>query len=438
MEEPVKKVLGMAAIPAETVEKIRKSVKNIADFKKEIEKNSEQDTTILTNIILSGAVILEASDIHIEPHEKQSRLRIRIDGVLRDIAFLGQGIYHNLLFRLKLLSKIKLNITHKPQDGRFTIAMGELPIEIRTSILPAEYGESIVMRILNPKSLMKLDVLGLRKDLYEIFQKEIAKPNGMIIVTGPTGAGKTTTLYAFLMEIQNPEIEIITIEDPIEYHINGVLQTQVDPEKGYSFAEGLKSIVRQDPDVILIGEIRDAETAKISLQSALTGHLVLSTMHTNDAAGAIPRLIDLGAQSSSIAPAVKMIVSERLIRKVCKKCSVLEKPTAKEIAEIKEGLQNLPKNMDIPKKLAGIKIPRDNKDGCEDCNHTGYKGRKGLFETFLVDNEMERLILTNPAVSVIKDKLKKKGMITMYQSGLIEVVAGETTLEEVRRVVEIE
>jgi len=362
---------------------------------------------------------------------------VRIDGILKDVIFFDHETYRRLLSRLKLLSKLKLNISDKPQDGRFTITLENSLIEVRTSSLPAEYGESIVMRILNPKSLIDLDDLGLRADLLKIFQKEITKPNGMIIVTGPTGSGKTTTLYAFLKKIQNPEIKIITIEDPIEYHLKGVSQTQVSPERGYSFADGLKSIVRQDPDVILVGEIRDAETAKIALQAALTGHLVLSTIHTNDAAGAIPRLTDLGANASSIAPALKMAVAQRLVRKVCEKCSTSEKPTAEELSEIKKGLKNLPSKIKLP-DLSNVKIAKIKKGGCQACNFTGYKGRQGLFEAFLVDSDMEKFILTKPAVSSVREKAIKKGMITMWQSGLIDIVKGVTTLEEVKRVVEEE
>ena len=368
-----------------------------------------------------------------ERKEDKARLRIRIDGILQDAVFFSQDLYHNLLSRIKLLSKIKLNITDKPQDGRFTIIIDDLRIEIRTSTLPAEYGESIAIRILNPKSLIQIDDLGLRQDLYDIFLKEIKKPNGMIIVTGPTGAGKTTTLYAFLMKIQSPEIKIITIEDPIEYHIQGVSQTQVAPEKGYSFSEGLRSIVRQDPDVILVGEIRDLETAKISLQAALTGHLVLSTLHTNDAAGTIPRLIDLGAEASSVAPAVKMVVAQRLARKVCQECVELSKSSPEELHEIKSVLKGLEGKFGLPKKLDNVKLPKAK--GCKACGNDGYKGRKGIFEVFLVDADVEKFILTNPAVSAIKDMLVKKGMITMYQAGLIEVVLGETTLEEIKKVI---
>ncbi len=435
--EETKKLLGSVTISSKVIEEVKGSVKNIGDFKKKIEEYTTQNVTELLDVILFGAIILDGSDIHIEPQEKEAKLRLRLDGILQDVVFFEHDAYHHLLSRLKLLSKLKLNITDKPQDGRYTIEVENTLIEVRTSSLPAEYGESIVMRILNPKSLIALDDLGLRDDLYKTFQKEIQKPNGMIIVTGPTGSGKTTTLYAFLKKIQNPEIKIITIEDPIEYHLKGISQTQVTPEKGYDFSDGLRSIVRQDPDVILVGEIRDLETAKIALQAALTGHLVLSTLHTNDAAGTIPRLVDLGADPSSIASGLKMAVAQRLLRKVCKKCSSKIKPTAKELAEIKKGLKGLPSYVKLP-DLDKIQVAKAKEGGCEACNFTGYKGRQGLFEAFLVDSEMEKFILTNPPVSSIRELAIKKGMVTMYQSGLIDVALGETTIEEVLRVVEAE
>ncbi len=434
MEEN-KKMLGAVTIPQEIAQDLQSSLKNIADFGKKIDAYTAESTTNILDVVLFGAIVLQASDIHLEPQEEQVRLRIRVDGLLQDAHIFEKEIYHHILSRLKLLSKIKLNITDKAQDGRFTIAMAEDVIEIRTSSLPAEYGESIVMRILNPKNLKELDTLGLRKDLYDIFTQEIKKPNGMIVVTGPTGAGKTTTLYAFLLKIQNPEIKIITIEDPIEYHIQGISQTQADPEKGYGFAEGLRSIVRQDPDVILVGEIRDLETAKIALQASLTGHLVLTTLHTNSAIGAIPRLIDLGTDGASIASALKMSVGQRLVRKVCKECAVMQKPSAEELAEIKKGLKNLPETAETP-DLIGLKIAKAKEKGCPACNLTGYKGRKGLYEVFLVDAHMEKFILTNPAESTIKELAVKNGMVTMWQAGLIEVVLGNTTLEEVKKVVE--
>ncbi len=436
MIEETRKILGSVAIPKEIIDDVKKNADSILTFGKKVQEHLSQSTTDFLDVILFGAIHLGASDIHIEPQEEKIRLRIRVDGMLQDAVFFDQAIYHNLLSRLKLLSKLKLNITEKPQDGRFTIEADSSLIEIRTSSLPSQYGESIVMRILNPRNLIGLESLGLRKDLYKILEKEIKRPNGMIAVAGPTGSGKTTTLYAFLLKIQNPEIKIITIEDPIEYHLKGISQTQVAPEKGYSFAQGLMSIVRQDPDVILVGEVRDAQTAKIALQASLTGHLVLSTIHTNDAAGTIPRLVDLGAELSAIASAIKTIIGQRLVRVVCKKCATMVTPSKEELAEIKKGLKGVAKETGVPKNLDTIKIAKVSQKGCKACGFMGYKGRKGIFEVFLVDAAMEKFILTGPSVASIKELLMKKGMVTIYQSGLLEVVLGETTLEEVKKVVE--
>jgi type IV pilus assembly protein PilB len=425
MEENSKKIVGEVRISKEALEK---EIKNITVLKREIESVLDKETSKILDVILGGSIKLEASDIHIEPKEKEAKLRIRLDGILQDVIVFDRKIYEALLSRIKLLSGMKLNVYDRPQDGRFSVLMEKLPIEIRTSTLPAEWGESIVMRILNPKSLISLGELGLREDLLKIFKKEIKKPNGMIIVTGPTGSGKTTTLYAILKEIQSPEIKIITIEDPIEYRLEGITQTQVDPKAGYDFANGLRAIVRQDPDVILVGEIRDFETAQIAIQAALTGHLVLTTLHTNDAAGTVARLIALGEKPVNIAPAINMAVAQRLVRKVCKKCSVLEKPSEEELEKIKSGLKNL--KIEIPKDLKIRKAK-----GCEDCNFTGYRGRTGIFEAFLVDDEMERFILTSPSISDLREMAQKKGMVTMYQDGLLKVMDGITTIEEVERVV---
>jgi len=324
MEPTSSKITGQVLIPKGDFANIRKVINNIVSFKKEIENSFKKEITETAEVILGGAIALEASDIHIEPEEEQVKIRIRVDGMLQDITTIGFESYRPLLSRIKLLSGLKLNISDRPQDGRFTIALPDTFIEIRSSSLPAEYGESIVLRILNPKSLIEIEKLGLRKDLLDIVTKEIKKPNGMIMVTGPTGSGKTTTLYAFLKKIQTPEIKIITIEDPIEYHLKGISQTQVAQEKGYDFANGLKSIMRQDPDVVLVGEIRDLETATTALQASLTGHLVLSTLHTNDATGTITRLQALGEKPVNIAPALNMAVAQRLVRKVCRRCSSLE------------------------------------------------------------------------------------------------------------------
>ncbi|MBA7599009.1 Type II secretion system protein E [subsurface metagenome] len=397
-------------------------VNNIVELKEKIKKSLGKKTTELLTAILGGTISLEASDLHIEPGAKEAKTRIRIDGILQDVMTIDRKLYEALLSRIKLLAGIKLNITNRPQDGRFSIlSPNNLAIEIRVSTLPAEKGESIVLRILNPKTLIELESLGLRKDLLAVFKKEIKKPNGMIVVTGPTGSGKTTTLYAFLKKIQRPEIKIITIEDPIEYRLKGVSQTQV--KKGYDFASGLKSVMRQDPDVILVGEVRDLETVKTALQAALTGHLVLTTLHTNDAAGTVARLISLGAKPSNIGPAVNLAVAQRLIRKVCQKCSKLRKPNAQELKTIKKEVKKLPKNIKIPQ----IK-------GCKYCNFTGYKGRIGIFEAFLVDEEMEKFILTSPSIAALRKMAIKRGMVPLKQDGLMKVLEGLTTLEEVERV----
>ena len=419
----------MPEVSKKIAEEIEKEIKNTGDLKKKIEEFLPKSVTDVLEIIFGGAILLEASDIHLEPEKNEAKLRIRIDGTLQDVLFLDKTIYQGILSRIKLLSQLKFNISDRPQDGRFSILLKGEPIEIRSSVIPAEFGESVVMRILNPKSLINMEALGLRKDLFEIIDGEIKKPNGMTIVTGPTGSGKTTTLYAFLKKIYNPEIKIITIEDPIEYHLEGISQTQVSPEKGYDFAGGLKSIMRQDPDVILVGEIRDLETADIALQAALTGHFVLTTLHTNDAAGTVARLVALGAKLSNIGPAINMAVAQRLVRKLCKKCASSEKISTKDLEKLKNGLRGMPKNIKLPKLDAKIKIRKAK--GCKDCNNTGYRGRVGIFEAFLIDDEMEKFILTSPSIAALKEKAIKKGMVTMHQDGLIKVLEGVTTIEEV-------
>ena len=432
MPEVVKKITGEVIVPAAILIEVQKEVKNIFDFKKKFEEYLAKGVTEILEVILGGAILLEASDIHLEPEEAQAKLRVRVDGVLQDVIVFSNKTYESLLSRIKLLSGIKLNITDRPQDGRFSILLEKEAIEIRVSTLPAEYGETIVLRILNPKSLIELEALGLRKDLLEIFQKEVKKPNGMIIVTGPTGSGKTTTLYAFLKKVQKPEIKIITIEDPIEYRLGGISQTQVNPQKGYDFASGLKSIMRQDPDVILVGEIRDLETANIALQAALTGHLVFATLHTNDAAGTVARLMALGANPSNIGPAINIAIAQRLIRRICKKCQKTETVSLEILKKLKKELKNLPKEIKFPQLKMGLKIPKAN--GCKTCNFTGYRGRTGIFESFLIDDEMEKFILTSPSIAALRELAIKKGMVTMKIDGIIKVLEGITTLEELERV----
>ena len=472
------KITGEVEIASARFAKLKKEISNLSELKKKIEEFLAASVTELVEIILTGAICLDASDIHIEPEETQAKFRIRIDGVLHDVMNLNPKTYKSILSRIKLLSGLKLNVADRPQDGRFTISISratakereedlssstsqslepETPgsvdelrssspfanarvkedqgytIEIRASALPAEYGESIVLRLLNPKSLIEIEALGLRKDLIEIFKQEIKRPNGMIIVTGPTGSGKTTSLYAVLKRINKPEIKIITIEDPVEYHLGGLSQTQVDPPKGYTFASGLRSIMRQDPDVILVGEIRDLETAEIACQAALTGHLVFSTLHTNDAAGAIARLVDLGVKPISIAPALNMVVAQRLPRKVCKKCAKSVPASPADLKKIKKGLAGVKKEI-LPPSFFQARPKITQVKGCEFCNFTGYKGRIGIFETFLVDDQMEKFILTLPSIVAMRESAIKKGMVLMNQDGLIKVLEGTTTLEEIERV----
>ncbi|MBI2624811.1 MAG: type II/IV secretion system protein [Candidatus Nealsonbacteria bacterium] len=405
-----------------------KTISSVSSFKKVLDETLGHPVTEIVNALLAGAINLYASDLHLEPQKEETKIRIRLDGVLEDLIILPNDIYETVLSRFKLLSGIKINVSDKPQDGRFSVVLDKTPIEIRASTLPTEYGETIVLRILNPKSLISIEELGLRKELLNIFKKEVKKPYGMIIVTGPTGSGKTTTLYSFLKSIQRPEIKIITIEDPIEYHLPGISQTQVNPGQNYDFATGLKAIVRQDPDVILVGEIRDSETADIAIQAALTGHLVFTTLHTNDAAGTVSRLVTLGAKPSNVGPALNMAVAQRLVRKVCKKCAVFTKISAKDLEKIKKELRGV-KNIKIASSLriAAAK-------GCSYCNHTGYRGRIGIFEALLATDKIEKLILTNQSIADLRKEAIEEGMITARQDGFIKVIEGVTTIEEIEKV----
>lgn len=429
----MEKITAQVKIDSALFADIKNKVKNVSDFKNQIEKVLGKDTTKILSVILSGAITLNTSDIHVEPEKEKVKIRVRIDGILHDVMFMDFKVYDPLVSRIKLLSGVKLNITKKAQDGRFTILVNKNETEIRTSVLPCEYKESVVMRILSSERLIEIEKLGVRQDILEQFKKEIKKTNGMIIVTGPTGSGKTTTLYSILKKIQKPEIKIITIEDPIEYHLKGISQTQVAPDKGYTFLNGLKSIVRQDPDIILVGEIRDAETVKIAMQAALTGHLVLTTLHTNDTAGTIARLQSLGAKPINIGPALNIVIAQRLVRRVCKKCVKFSSPTKEEMQTLRKELNPLGKKIKIPKINKDLKIARP--QGCKACNFTGYSGRVGIFEFFLKDDEIENIILKSPSIADLRKVARKKGMVLMREDGLIKVLKGETTIEEIDRVV---
>lgn len=436
--------IGGLDISGNILREIAKNIKTIKDVEKLIKDTTEGNPihkiSHMLEIILAGAIAIKASDVHIEPEKERSRLRFRLDGVLHDVMFFENSIYHLFNSRIKLLSGMKLT-SKIAQDGRFSIMEEEEEISIRTSLIPGAYSESIVMRILDPKSIqISLEEIGIESFLFSVIEQEIAKPNGLILVTGPTGSGKTTTLYAFLRKIYSPEIKIITIEDPIEYHLGGITQTQVNPEKGYNFLEGLRSALRQDPDVVMIGEIRDAETAKTAIESALTGHMVFSTLHTNNAAGVIPRLIDLGANPKIMVSALSLSIAQRLVRKLCTHCKTEKAPTEKE-SEILKSIMNGIK--EEGKSLTNYKINPDasiklfSPVGCEECNMIGYKGRIGIFEAIKTDESIEKIIPQNPSEREIKKIARTQGILSMRQDGVVKMLNGITSFEEVQSVVDL-
>jgi len=422
--------MGAIEIKEEDLDKLEKEINNASDLKIRLQKVS---TTGLLELLVAGALKTEASDIHLEPEQNSTRLRYRIDGLLHDITDLDKHSYKKALDRIKILSKMKLNLRDISQDGRFTIRQKSVSIEVRVSVLPSEFGETIVMRLLDPRTLKKdVETLGMRNDLLGQVKEVLKKPTGAILTTGPTGSGKTTMLYAFVDRLNSPDKKIITIEDPIEYQIENISQTQVNARKGYTFANGLRAIVRQDPDIILVGEIRDAETADIALQAALTGHLVLSTIHTNDAAGTIPRLIDLGIRPQIITPAINMAMAQRLVRKLCLTCKKTRKAEESELKKIKEVLQPIKEKLGLPNLDASLEIGVPGK--CKECNESGYKGRIGVFEAYEISREMEKLILRSAATSEARDLAIAEGMITMLQDAYIKLIGGVTSFEEIERV----
>ncbi|MFZ2621480.1 MAG: GspE/PulE family protein [Minisyncoccia bacterium] len=430
---------GALDISNEQIMDFLKQVQTIPDVQKLIDevlkmKKSYRISRIM-EIILAGALATNASDVHIEPEETYARLRYRLDGILTDILEFDLETFHLLLARIKLISNLKLNLA-AAQDGRFSVKLGDHEIEIRTSLIPGAYSESIVLRVLDPKSIqVPLEELGINPKLLKIILHEISKPNGMMLNTGPTGSGKTTTLYAFLRRVHTQEVKIITIENPIEYHLPGITQTQTNEEKGYTFAEGLRSALRQDPDVIMIGEIRDKETAEIAVNSALTGHLVFSTLHTNTAAGTFPRLIDLGVNPKVISSALNIAMAQRLVRKLCVNC----KKQVNLDGENKKIVDKILKGVADKSNLEGIDSGHMwEAIGCEKCNMIGFKGRIGIYEAILIDENIENIVSTNPTEREIRRAASSQELLDLTQDGVLKVLQGITTLEELRRVVDIE
>lgn len=435
---------GAVTISGEVLKKIMADIHNMDDIKNaimEAEKDKTHTTSHILEIVLAGAIAINASDVHFEPEENTVRLRLRLDGVLHEVMELTPFVHKFINSRIKLISGMKITTTAMAQDGRFSIFLDNVEISMRVSVMPGAYGESIVMRILNPKSIRgKLEDAGIEPKLYQIFMDEIKKPNGLILLTGPTGSGKTTTLYSFLQKIYSEEIKIITIEDPIEYHLPGISQTQVDDEKDYTFLNGLRSALRQDPDVIMVGEIRDSETAKTAVESALTGHLVFSTLHTNNAAGVIPRLIDLEVNPKTLVSALSLAIAQRLVRRLCNDCKkekVLTEEDKKIIENIIKQARDAKKDIDNYGVDLNAPIKIYEAVGCDKCNKTGYSGRLGIFEAIKNDLEIQTIIPENPSEHQIKQIACHQGTLNMKEDGVIKILKGITSLAEVQSVVDL-
>jgi len=432
---------GVFELSNEELEQLLTKVTSLQDISKLIDeaitlKHTYRVTRIL-EVILAGGLSTGASDIHFEPEEAAVRLRYRLDGVLLDVLTFDHETYRLALSRLKLLSGLKLNITDEAQDGRFSIKIKGSEIELRTSILPGNYAETLVLRILNPASIgVQLEELGLEEDLRLRIEKEILKPNGMILTTGPTGSGKTTTLYAFLRKVNSPQTKIITIEDPIEYHLKGLVQTQVD-KKTYTFAAGLRSALRQDPDIIMIGEIRDGEVATTAVNAALTGHLVFSTLHTNNAAGSFPRLIDLGVDEKVLSSSVNVAMAQRLVRKLCNACKKQRAASTEEKTLIDKILAGVVNRALIPQDTSMVYGATEG-GTCPECHGRGYKGRIGIFEAIFMDGAIETILREKPSEREIAEAAKPQGIPTMPQDGILKVLRGVTSLEELKRVVDLD
>jgi type IV pilus assembly protein PilB len=428
---------GVLDIGSEQIALYKEKVGGLDDFlallQETLESKDRYQTTSLLELLIAGTLATNASDIHFEPKEDDVKIRLRLDGVLTDLVSTDHKTYTLLNSRVKLLSGLLINVRDIAQDGRFSIRFGDLEIEIRTSVVPGAYGESIVLRVLNPDAIsVPLEELGIRKQLLDLLLHEIHKPNGMILNTGPTGSGKTTTLYAFLKKLSTPQIKIITIENPIEYHLPNITQTQTDEKSGYTFLQGLRSALRQDPDVIMVGEIRDPETAKTAINASLTGHYVLSTLHTNNAAGAIPRLIDLEVNPKIIGSSLSAVIAQRLVRRLCAKCKKEVSPSAEEKEALARIVNSIPENE--KQEITTIFKP----EGCAECNNTGYKGRVGIYEVVMVDEKIEKIATENPSERGIRAIAAEQGFLDMRQDGILKVLEGITTLEEISRVVDMD
>jgi general secretion pathway protein E len=382
---------------------------------------SEAPIIRLVNLILTRAVESRASDVHIEPFEDELKVRYRIDGVLHETESTPKKLQAAIISRVKIMAKLNIAERRLPQDGRIKLKVGDTEVDLRVSTIPTLHGESVVMRILHKEGIkIDLDLLGFPPGTLGSFNQLITKPNGIVLVTGPTGSGKTTTLYGALDKINSPDVKIITVEDPVEYQLKGVNQIQVKPQIGLNFASTLRHIVRQDPDIIMIGEIRDLETAEIAIQSALTGHLVFSTLHTNDAPSAITRLLDMGVENFLLSSTVRGILAQRLVRVICPSCKEVDPSVANKEELVKIGI-----SPDIPLYRG---------KGCDQCASTGYYGRFGIFELLVVNDDIQRLVLRGSDANQLRQTARQNGMRTLLEDGIEKIKAGVTTISEVLRV----
>ena len=436
----------------ETIKQYHKSLK--AEFKDLAEENTNNGDENLKKLaenlpivrivdtLLEYAIFEGASDIHIEPEEKDVLARYRVDGILRTVMTLPKNVQPGITARIKILANLKVDEHRLPQDGRFKISTKEYKVSFRVSIIPTFDGEKIVMRLLSEKAqVLSLEQLGLQPSALESVKRNISKPHGMILVTGPTGSGKTTTLYTVMNILNTPEVNIMTIEDPMEYRMPRVNQSQLNPKIGYTFAAGLRAFLRQDPNIIMVGEIRDQETAEIAIHAAMTGHLVLSTLHTNDAVTTLPRLSDMGVPAFLVASTTNIIIAQRLVRKICANCIQSYKLDKQTINELKQqlDLENIMKTLEEKKIIINAKQGIESLlfyrgKGCKQCSNTGYKGRLGIYEVLEVTDEISELILKKATPTELKKQAEKQNMLTIVEDGFIKAKNGITTIEEIMRV----
>lgn len=429
----IRKVIKGVQITEEELSNFQKQMGTLQDISNVVKGANVTD---ILAIVVAASLKMKSSDIHIEAEETDIVVRLRIDGILQDVATIAKDQWKKIINRIKLVAGLKMNVTDRPQDGRFTIFQKNKKIDVRTSTLPTAWGESVVMRILNPDAIeLAFEELGFRPNALKKLKQEIEKPHGMIVTTGPTGSGKTTTLYAILKHLNRPGVKIITLEDPVEYKLEGINQSQIDQSKEYTFAKGLRSILRQDPDIVMVGEIRDLETAETAIQASLTGHLLLSTIHTNDAAGAIPRFLSMGVKPFLLAPSVNAIMGQRLARRLCDDCKEAATIEAEQMSKIQTILTAIPESAgETVPDLSTVTFYKAK--GCNACNNTGYKGRVGLYEILVKNEEIEKFILSGEISEyAVRDVAAQQGMVNMTQDGLLKAIEGVTSVDEIQRVV---